>query len=71
MESQSNMIRRSRGKLEVEEKDKEVVKRKKKEEVVKGKRETSGHVEKSSTPGQTGNQTPNFKCPQGTGLFDI
>ena len=71
MESQSNMIRRSRGKLEVEEKDKEVVKSKKKEEVVKGKRETSGHVEKSLTAGQTGNQTPNFKCPPGTGLFDI
>ena len=71
VESQSNMIRRSRGKLEVEEKDKEVVKSKKKEEVVKGKRETSGHVEKSLTAGQTGNQTPNFKCPPGTGLFDI
>ena len=70
VESHGNTIRRSRGKLEVEEKDKEVVKSKK-EEVVKGKKETSGLVEKSLTAGQTGNQTPNFKCPPGTGLFDI
>ena len=63
VESQSNMIRRSRGKLEVEEKEKE--------EVVKGKKYTSGHVEKSLTAEQTGNQTPNLKYPPGTGLFDI
>ena len=52
-------------------KEEEVVKSKKEEEVVKGNKETSGHVEKSLTAGQTGNQTPNFKCPPGTGLFDI
>ena len=71
VESQSNTIRRSLGKLEVEGNGKEVVKSKKKEELAKGKRETSGHVEKSLTAGQTGNQTPNFKGPPGTGLFDI